>query len=213
MTPAVVFVALGDVGPGASRVQMRAHKARMLDALWRRMGQEPQAVLSRTRAGRPRCAREGFDISTAHDRGLVGVAVGSVRVGLDVMRWRAVPPSVSAWLNVLPHLAGQPRGSGEGAHVVEWTRLEAVIKYLGGSVLREWSLTTVGTKPSSVCRFVGAGGKVNSWHLPEGAVSLARWKPSHVFVLAPPTGAVRHPVTLPISHHSSQTAAPEGAHP
>lgn len=178
MSQAVILAKVEDLGAGISVEQARAQKAASLSQLWHRWGSEPRSGRSRTRNGRPRCPVRGFDHSSAHDRGLVGVALGTARLGLDVMRWRAVPNSVARWL---AKLAGreQERDPAEPEWCVkEWTRLEAVVKYLGGSVAGEWRRTSVGDEPSAVRRFEAAGGRVDTWELPVGAVSIAHWRPS-----------------------------------
>lgn len=204
MTGTVTLVSIDDLGPAASLTMVRAHKAVMLDALWRRMGLEPHRTRSRTRAGRPRCAKEGFDLSTSHDRGLVGVALGTARIGLDVMRWRTVPASVSAWLATLPSTGEAPGNAGRDRCVREWTEVEAVIKYLGGSVVQEWLRTAHGKEPSSLGRFVAAGGQIQTWGSPRGAASVAHWKPGRILLRAPPLATPqRRPFS--VEHHTAQS--------
>lgn len=125
----------------------------------------------------------GHDFSITHDDGLVGVALGEVRLGLDAMRWRTVRPAVAGWLRGLPDLATGTRVTGPWAALVRWTQVEAVIKYAGASLLQEWHHSQRG-RPTVIDRFVGAGGRLRTWTSTEGVVSLAHWRPCDIAVLA-----------------------------
>lgn len=182
------LVALLDAHERERLLALRRHedRARYLAAhalarlvLAERLDADPAAlVLDRTCRcgephGKPRLAGRGDDpgFSLTHSGSLVGVAVGTGPVGVDVEAHRplsGLDGLVRHALSPAELAAGTPDGTG---FLVTWTRKEALLKATGEGLSSPMDAITL-SPPHAPARVLGWTGTGGSWWVADVATGL-----------------------------------------